>query len=90
MLELYFLYYWNVTRYNLVLSALIMTLSLSFVNGMICFGSFGIPGSFLAYRYFHNIQYLFYLNAGFSKKRLMLTTAFINILISIITILIIT
>ena len=89
MIELYLLYYWHVTRYNLVLSVLITVLSFNPVSGAICFGSFGVLASFLAYRYFHNLQYLFYLNAGFSKKELMMKTALINISISIIMIIII-
>jgi hypothetical protein len=89
MIELFILYYWHTTRFNLAFSALIMALSLSPINGIICFGSFGILVSFLVYRYFQDIQYLLYLNAGFSKRRLMLTTACINLLISILTTLII-
>lgn len=87
--ELFFLYYWHVTRYNLALSFLIALLSLNPVNGVVCFGSLGIFASFLGYRYLQNLQYLLYLNAGFSKKDLMLKTALINISIAIITILII-
>lgn len=84
MNELFFVYYWHVTRYNLVLSFLIAFLSLSPVNGVICFGTLGVIASFLGYRYFHSLQYLFYLNAGYSKKKLMLTTTLVNISIALI------
>lgn len=89
MSELFFVYYWHATRYNLVVSFLIAVLSLNLVNGVLCFGTFGIVASFLGYRYFQNLQYLLYLNAGYSKKKLMLTTALINISIALVIFLLI-
>lgn len=87
--ELFFLYYWHTTRLNLALSFLIALLSLSPVSGIFCFGTLGILASFIGYRYLQNLQYLFYLNAGYSKKQLMFSTAAINIVLATVTLLII-
>ena len=87
--ELFFLYYWNVTRYNVVLSFLIALLSLSPINGVLCFGTLGILASFIGFRYFHNLQYLFYLNAGYSKKQLIVLTTLINVIIAAVIFLLI-
>ncbi len=65
MNSLFFKYYYDLTRINILVSIII---GLQYI--VICFGTFGMLISFIIYRYYKNDQYYFYLNHGFTKKEL--------------------
>ena len=84
MSELFFKYYYDVTKYNIYISILVTIVTQRLYAGVISFGTFGMVGSFFVYRYYQNIEYYFYLNKGLSKKSIILSTFIINFVISII------
>jgi hypothetical protein len=55
---------------------------------IISFCSFGMVASFIIYRYYYNIQYYFYANAGLSKNKLMVQVAVVNAILSMLIFLI--
>jgi len=79
MNRLFFKYYYDITKINILVSILIGLQDIG-----ICFGTFGTLISFFVYRYFKNDQYYFYLNQGFTKKELMFKVFMINFTISFI------
>ena len=89
MLGLFTKYYFDVTRYNVIFSTIIIILTGRLTAGIVTFATVGIFVSFLVYRQLNNLQYYFYINGGLSKKKMMLKVALINFIIGlIITILI--
>ncbi len=82
MSALFFRYYIDVTKYNLFFCALYIIILGNLIEGIILFGTAGVLMSFIIYKYFHNIEYYFYINGGLSKNRLKFTTFVINLLIS--------
>ncbi|MDP9078268.1 MAG: hypothetical protein M3O71_12625 [Bacteroidota bacterium] len=58
------------------------------IETIIHFGTFGVLISFVAYKYFQNIEYYFYMNAGLSRRRLQLKTFIINLAMSSLILLI--
>lgn len=84
MSELFFKYYYDVTRYNIIISILVIILSQRLFAGVISFGTFGMALSLYVYKYYQNIEYYFYLNGGLSKKSIILKAFKINFVISVI------
>ena len=82
MSELFLKYYYDVTKYNIYISILVIIFTQRLYAGVISFGTFGMVGSFFVYRYYQNIEYYFYLNAGLSKRGIILKTFKINFIIS--------
>ncbi|HTN08933.1 hypothetical protein [Agriterribacter sp.] len=64
-------------------------ISQSMPVSIISFCSVGMVVSFIIYRYYNNIQYYFYANAGLSKNKLIAQTAAINVTGSTLILLII-
>lgn len=79
MNNLFFKYYCDITRINILVSIIIGLQEIA-----ISFGSFGSVISFMIYRYFQNDQYYFYINQGFTKKELMVKVFMINLTIGLI------
>jgi len=79
MNRLFFKYYYDTTRINLLVSILV-----GLQEFAICFGSAGMIISFGVYRYFQNEQYTFYLNHGFTKRELMGKVMLINCTIALV------
>ncbi len=88
MTALFFRYYVDVTKYNLFFCALYIIIRGNLIEGVILFATIGAPISFIIYKYFHNIEYYFYMNGGLSKKHLQLTTFIINLVFSSLILLI--
>jgi hypothetical protein len=86
--RLFFKYYVDVTKYNLLFCLLFAVLRFNVIEVIILFGTVGIFVSFFVYRYFKNIEYYFYLNRGLSKKQLQLNTLVINLVASLLMLLI--
>ena len=84
MTELFLKYYFDVTRYNLLFSFLVAILTQRLYAGVISFGTIGMIMSLIFYRHYQNIEYYFYLNAGLSKRGIILKTFKINFIISVI------
>lgn len=84
MTEIYFKYYRDVTKYNLLFCMLVTILTQRIYAGVISFGTIGMVVSLFLYRYYQNIEYYFYLNAGLSKRGIILKTLKINFIISVI------
>ena len=82
MSRLFFKYYLDVTKYNLIFCAFIFILHPGILELIILFATVGGLVSFVMYRYFQNIEYYFYINRGISKSHLQTKTAAINLLIS--------
>jgi hypothetical protein len=55
---------------------------------IVLFGTLGVGVSFIAYQYFQQIEYFFYLNGGLSKRHLQLKTIAINLVLSSIILII--
>ena len=84
MTELFFKYYYDITKYNVLVSILVFILTQQLFAGVLSFGTFGMAISLALYRHYQNIEYYFYLNAGLSKKIMILNAFIINLVISII------
>lgn len=84
MTELYFKYYCDLTKYNILFSVLVTILTQRVYAGVVSFGTIGMLVSLILYRYYQNIEYYFYLNAGLSKKAIILKSVKINFIISVI------
>lgn len=84
MSDLFFKYYRDITRYDILFSILVIILTQNIYAAVISFGTLGMVVSLILYKYYQNIEYYFYLNAGLSKKRIILETFKINFLISVI------
>ncbi len=84
MSELFLKYYFDVTRYNVLISILVIILTGRLLAAIISFGTFGMVISLFVYRYYQNIEYYFYLNKGLSKKKIILNAFKINFVISLI------
>ncbi|MCW3071807.1 MAG: hypothetical protein JWO44_1697 [Bacteroidetes bacterium] len=92
MSRLFFKYYIDITRINILVTIVFGLLTKVFgllTNYIICFGTFGILISFLIYRQFQNQQYYFYQNQGYTKTELMAKVFTINFSIALILFLII-
>ncbi|HRQ51048.1 MAG TPA: hypothetical protein PLR74_10960 [Agriterribacter sp.] len=86
---LFLKYYSDVNKFNLLISLMVLITGQSLAAGIFSFGSVGMVASFIIYRYYYNIQYYFYANAGFSKNKLMVQVAAINAILSTLILLII-
>ena len=84
MSAIFFKYYIDITRYNLLLCILVLILTRNIYAAVIAFGSFGMLMAIFVYRYYQNIEYYFYLNAGLSKRGIIMLAFKINLLISIL------
>lgn len=84
MADLYFKYYRDITRYDILFCILVLILTQRLLAAVILFGTFGTIISLMLYKYYQNIEYYFYLNGGLSKRGLILKTSKINAIISII------
>jgi len=84
MTELFLKYYYDLTKYNILISILVIILSQHLFAGVVSFGTFGMVISLFVYRYYQNIEYYFYLNGGLSKKKMILNAFKINFIISVI------
>jgi hypothetical protein len=82
MSRLFFKYYLDVTKYNAIFCILMCIISPDLIEIIILFGTVGVLISFLAYRYFQDIEYYFYINCGLSKRNLQLKTFIINLAVS--------
>lgn len=81
MSRLFANYYLDVTKYNVVFCILICIIWPDFIEIIMLFGTIGVFVSFVAYRYFQQIEYYFYFNNGLSKRNLQLKTFLINLTI---------
>lgn len=88
-MSLFLKYYGDVNQYNLLISFLLLMISRDPAVSILSFCSFGLVISFVIYRYYYNIQYYFYANAGVSKAGLMTRTAVINVVLSSLILLLI-
>jgi len=88
-LFLFLKYYTDVNKFNLLVSSIPLLLNQSFAVSVLSFSSIGVAASLIIYRYYYNIQYCFYANAGLSKMKLMTRVAVINIILSTLILLII-
>jgi hypothetical protein len=82
MSRLFLKYYFDVTKYNVVFCILFFILRPNIIEFIILFGTIGVVVSFMAYKYFQNIEYYFYANGGLSKTHLQLKTFIINLVAS--------
>jgi hypothetical protein len=83
-MKAYFKYFFDVNLFNFIYSVLISVILLNIVYIPIVFATVGTFTGLLSYKYFHNNEYYFYYNLGFSQKRLFLTTWILNIIIATI------
>jgi len=90
MFGLFGKYYYDVTKYNILVSVVIAILTEKLTAGIVSFATVSIFISFLIYRQFKNVEYYFYINGGLSKKEMILKTVLINFLIGSITAVLIT
>ena len=81
-LLLFLKYYTDVNKFNLLISLIVLMMGQSLPVSIISFCSIGMLAAFIAYRYYYNIQYYFYANAGLSKIKLMVQVAAINAILS--------
>ena len=95
MTGLFLNYYFDVTKYNLafcvfyfVVRALTTSLKVDIMEAIIQFGTLGVLISFMAFEYFQNIEYDFYINGGLSKRHLKLKAFIINLATSSLILLI--
>jgi hypothetical protein len=88
MTELFLKYYWDIAKYNLLFCILVNFLTQNSYAAVISFATIGMAVSLFLYSYFHNIEYYFYLNAGLSKKGIILKSFIINAIISLIILII--
>ena len=82
---LFLKYYYDVTKFNLIVSVGIGILTESAKGFLISFGTFGGLISFLAYKQFKNNEYYFYLNQGYIKSELFLKVFITNFVIAFIS-----
>ena len=87
-MRLFLKYYSDVNKFNLLISLIVSTISQNLSAGIISFGSIGLAASFIIYRYYYNIQYYFYANAGLSRIKLVVQAAAVNAILSILILLI--
>ena len=90
MFGLFSKYYYDVTKYNIMFSAIIAILTEKLTSGVVSFATVGILVSFHVYRHFNNVEYYFYMNGGLSKREIIIKAAIINFLIGSITTILIT
>lgn len=86
-LLLFLKYYTDVNKFNLAISLIVLMIGQSLSAGIISFCSIGMATSFIIYRYYYNIQYYFYANAGLSKIKLILQVAAVNVILSALVLL---
>lgn len=84
MTELFFKYYYDLTRYNLLFCIVVMLLTQRLTAAIVSFGTIGMLVALLVYRYYQNIEYYFYLNAGLTKKGIIARSFLINVLVSLL------
>lgn len=82
MTELFFKYYYDITKYNLLFCIVVMLLTHRLAATIISFGSIGMLVALFIYRYYQNVEYYFYLNAGLTKKGIIVRSFLINALIA--------
>lgn len=83
-----FKYYYDLTRYNIIISLLVGFVKFSPFVGIFSFATFSMPISIFCYQYFQKHQYYFYYNLGISKTKLVIFTWIINLIIASILLLI--
>ncbi len=88
-LLLFLKYYSDVNKFNLLISLIVLITGQSLPVSIISFCSVGMVASFIIYRYYYNIQYYFYANAGLSRNKLMLQVGAVNAILSTLILLII-
>ena len=88
MTELFLKYYWDVAKYNLLFCILVKIFTQNSYAAVISFGTIGMAVSLILFGYYHDIEYYFYLNAGLSKKAIILKSFTINAIISLIILII--
>jgi hypothetical protein len=93
MNSLFFKYYLDTIKYNLLFCAAFSIISFTIISFNItgCLINFATAGtlvSFIVFRYFNNIEYTFYLNRGLTKIQLQVKTLAINILLVLLTLII--
>ena len=81
MPELFLKYYFDVTKYNILVAFLVAFVSLNLRGGILSFGTFGMVISLFIYKYYKDIEYYFYLNAGLTKSRMMVGVFAVNFII---------
>jgi hypothetical protein len=84
MFGLFWKYYYDVTKYNVLFSAIAAVLTGRIAAGILTFGTLGIFVSLLVYKQFKDIEYYFYLNGGLSKKTIVLKLIAINFVLALI------
>ncbi|MCW3102687.1 MAG: hypothetical protein JWO09_1127 [Bacteroidetes bacterium] len=87
MSRLFFKYYTDITRINIIVTVIfgLLTSQMWHLSTFtICFGTFGTLISFIVYRQFQNAQYYFYLNHGYTKAELMAKVFAINLSIGLL------
>ena len=86
MSRLFFNYYLDTTKFNLIFCLIFYILRPNLVEISVLFGTVGTFISFVIYKYYNNIEYYFYLNKGISRLSLKRNTFLINIVISVMII----
>ena len=84
MSRLYFKYYTDTIKFNLLFCVICLIVKFDTTGFLVNLATFGTLVSFFAYSYFHKVEYNFYLNRGFTKSRLHLQTFIINLCLSLI------
>ena len=79
MIKIFLKYYYDVTKYNILLSILFGFVALLAERNMIAvFCTSFVTGGFLGghyfYHVFHDNEYFFYYNRGFSKEKLIIVS----------------
>ncbi|OJY95345.1 MAG: hypothetical protein BGP13_13705 [Sphingobacteriales bacterium 40-81] len=83
-LFLFLKYYYDVNKVNFVISVSLFLLFRNALIFLLSFSGFGFLISYITWHYFHNTEYYFYANAGYSKTRLILQAIILNIAFSVI------
>lgn len=83
-LPLFFRYYYDVNKTNFVITFILVSLFRNPTIFLLSFSGFGFVISFITYDYFHKIEYYFYANGGYSKRKLIYNTIIVNLIISIV------
>jgi hypothetical protein len=78
-------YYVDVTRYNVAVSMAVGLVSADALKAIFCFVTGGMLLSIICYQQLQNNQYYFYYNLGLTKKRLILTTWLVNLIIAAVS-----
>lgn len=79
---LFLKYYRDVNKVNVIVSLIILVWRQNLWTSVISYATIGLLASYLAFNYFHKLEYYFYANAGYSKNQLIVSTWGCNILLS--------